>query len=205
MTLHMQFIADGALTLKAATPDKLPSQFVGLAYSGAVIARLALVIDLESTEVPGRMPLLSEHDRTAMVGVVETATKRAGGLEVAGKLFSDIAGSTAERLAQLAMRGAPLQMSIGLFNFAEEFVPAGQVVTVGGKTVPGPVTVLKRGVIRECSIVTLGADSATSAQLFSGAGARPARGVVRSPQDYLAKTAREAAEHRARQGGRVTR
>ena len=190
---HMQFIADGALTLKAATPDKLPSMFAGLAYSGAVIARLALVIDLESTEVPGTMVLLHEHDRTAIVGVVQSATKRAGGLEVAGRLFSDIAGSTAERLAQLAMRGAPLQMSIGLFNFAEEFVPAGQVVTVGGKTVPGPVTVLRRGVIRECSIVTLGADSATSARLFSSAGTHPAKGTLLTPQEYRAIRARQAA------------
>ena len=193
MTQHMQFIADGALTLKAATPDKLPSMFAGIAYTGAVIQRLALVIDIETTEVPATMVLLHEHSRTAIIGVVESATKRGGGLQVAGRLFSDIAGSTAERLAQLAMRGAPLQMSIGLFNFTEEFVPAGQVVTVGGKTVPGPVTVLKRGVIRECSIVTLGADSATSARLFSSASTHPAKGTVLSPATYIARRARQAA------------
>ena len=193
MTQHMQFIADGALTLKAATPDKLPSMFAGIAYTGAVIQRLALVIDIETTEVPATMVLLHEHSRTAIIGVVESATKRAGGLEVAGRLFSDIAGSTAEKLAQLAMRGAPLQMSVGLFGYTEEFVPAGQVVTVGGKPVPGPVTVLRRGVIRECSIVTLGADSATSARLFSGAGTRPVKGTLRTPQEYLAVRARQAA------------
>ena len=172
---HVRFTADGALSLSTATAGKLPSQFEGVAYSGAVIPRLALVIDLDSTEVGDRLPLLSEHDRQAVCGVVTSTVKRAGRLDVAGKLFSDIPGSQAEKLAMLSQRGAPLQMSVGLFSFTEEAIPVGRTVTVNSRTVPGPVTVLRNGQVRECSIVTLGADAATTARLFSDAGATAAR------------------------------
>ena len=57
----------------------------------------------------------------------------------------------------------------------------------------GPVTVLRRGVIRECSIVTLGADAKTSARLFSSAGTRPAKGTLLSASAYIASPARQAA------------
>jgi hypothetical protein len=106
-------------------------------------------------------------------------------------LFSDIPGSPAERIAQTAQRGAPYQMSVGLFNYSEEFISSGQHVKVHGKEHTGPLTVLRRGTVRECSIVALGADSATSARLF-GRDARQPVGGLSARAIYAAR--RRAAE-----------
>ncbi len=158
------------LTLRAE-PDasKLPTKFTGLAYSGGPVPRYDCVIDVNSTTVPQRMPLLAEHDRADMIGVIENSSSGANQIVVGGKLFSDMPGSTAERLAQLAQRGAPLQMSIGLFGYSEEAYAAGHSLTVNGRPVSGPITVLRGGTVREVSICTLGADPNTDVRLFRAA------------------------------------
>jgi hypothetical protein len=81
-------------------------------------------------------------------------------------LFSDVQGCAAQRIGTLAKRGAPYQQSIGLFNFRELFLPSGQTMSVNGRDVTGPITVLQGGTIREVSIVTLGADLDTTTQFF---------------------------------------
>jgi hypothetical protein len=124
-----------------------------------------VIIDLDTTTVNAPMQALSEHNRDACVGVIDTATKT-NKLVVSGRLFSDIAGSQGEKIALLAQRGVPYQISVGLYHYAEEYIGRGQSVTVNGKTVEGPVTVLRNGRVRECSIVTLGADSDAKARLF---------------------------------------
>lgn len=148
--------------------DALPSTFTGVAYSGGVAPSHNIVIDLDSTNVPESMALLYQHDHREIVGLVKGASKSADHqLIVAGSLFSDMAGSQAERIAQLSKREFPFQMSIGLFGYSEEWVPAGVSTTVNGRVIPGPITVLRNGTVRESSIVTLGADHRTSAQFFS--------------------------------------
>lgn len=159
------------LELKAAGDDKtaLPTRFGGVAYSGALVRQwgMGLVVDLGTTRVKERMPMLAEHDRREGVGVSDMAEIKDNQLIIAGSLFSDMAGSYAERIAQLAQRGMPFEMSIGLFDANEEFVATGKTVAVNGQTFTGPVTVLRDGIVREVSICTLGADAATTAQMFS--------------------------------------
>lgn len=159
------------LELKAAGDDKtaLPTRFGGIAYSGALVRQwgMGLVVDLGTTRVKERMPMLAEHDRREGVGVSDMAEIKDNQLIIAGSLFSDMAGSYAERIAQLAQRGMPFEMSIGLFDANEEFVATGKTVAVNGQTFTGPVTVLRDGTVREVSICTLGADAATTAQMFS--------------------------------------
>lgn len=155
------------LALASTDSAKLPSQFTGVAYSGGVAPGHGVVIDVSTTQVPASMALLSEHDRTGIVGLVDDAAVSNGQIIVKGKLFSDMPGSQAERIAQQAQRGFPYQMSIGLFDYTEEDVPRGQTRVVNNQLVAGPVTVLRNGKVRECSVVTLGADPQTSAAFFS--------------------------------------
>ena len=176
--------------LKPTTDGALPTRVEGIAYSGGIVPTLGVVIDLASTIVADRLPLLHEHGREAIVGAITRATITGGTLLVEGKLFSDIAGSLAEKIGQLAQRGAPFQMSVGLFGYAEEVVRAGQVVTVNGATVAGPVTVLRRGTVREVSLVTLGADPSAVARLF-GQGAKGTSTL--NPRAVFARRVREAA------------
>ena len=64
-------------------------------------------------------------------------------------------------------------MSVGLYGFTREFVPAGKSVQVNGQTFNGPVNVLRNGQVREVSVVTLGADPRTDSKFFE----QPSQGV----------------------------
>lgn len=152
--------------LRAATDGVLPQRFSGTAYSGGLVPEFGVVIDLASTTYKPRLPLLDSHMRRDVVGVIEQASTTAAKMVVSGRLFSDMPGSPAERIAQLAQRGAPFEMSVGLFAFTSEVIPAGRSVMVNGKSFDGPVTVLRNGQVREVSIVTLGADADTDAAFF---------------------------------------
>ncbi|MBL8316086.1 MAG: hypothetical protein JNK55_20305 [Rubrivivax sp.] len=158
------------LNLKAPAPGALPSRLEGVAYSGAIVPSYGVVIDVASTKATAPMVLLAEHDRSQIVGVVEQIAFAGGRITVQGRIFSDMPGSQAERIAQLAQRGTPWQLSVGLHAFTEEVLHLEQSATVNDQTVRGPLTVLRNGIVRECSIVTLGADRNTSARLFGGGG-----------------------------------
>jgi hypothetical protein len=157
---------EAPLELKAAADGALPAHFSGTAYSGGFVPDYEMVIDLASTTYKPRMALLDSHNRREIVGVIEQASTDKGAMSVAGRIFSDMAGSAAERIAQLASRGVPYEMSVGLYGFTREFVPAGKSVQVNGQTFNGPVNVLRNGQVREVSIVTLGADPRTDSKFF---------------------------------------
>jgi len=154
------------IELKAAADGALPAQFAGTAYSGGLVPDYGVVIDMATTTYNAKLPLLDSHSRWDIVGVIEQASTRDYQMQVAGKLFSDMPGSSAERIAQLAQRGVPYEMSVGLYAFTREFIPAGKSVPVNGQTFNGPVYVLRNGQVREVSIVTLGADPRTTSKFF---------------------------------------
>jgi len=146
----------------------LPQQFSGVGYSGAMVQNWgALVVDLATTKFATPMPLLAEHVRSEIIGVIDGGNNDGASLQVSGKIFSDIPGSQGEQIAQRAIRGAPYEMSIGLFEYNELWVAAGSSLMVNGQLFNGPLTVLQNGRVREVSIVSLGADANTDAQLFS--------------------------------------
>ena len=178
------------VALIPATAGATPSRVEGTAYSGNIVPNLGVVIDLSTTTVADRLPLLSEHDRQNIVGAITKATIEGGALNIEGRLFSDLVGSLAEKIGQLAQRGAPYQMSVGLYSFREDTIPSGQVATVNSRTVMGPATVLRNGVVREVSLVTLGADPHATARLF-GQGVKPPPTL--NVHSILARRVRQAA------------
>jgi hypothetical protein len=136
-----------ALLAPGAGSPKLAAQFTGVAYSGGVVSTLSVVVDVTITGVPAQMALLSERDRTGIIGLVDGAAVSNNQIIVKGKLFCDMPGSPAERIAHLAGRGFPYQMSVGLFGYTEESIPHGQTHNqmVNGKVLTGPLTVLRDG------------------------------------------------------------
>ncbi len=154
------------LELKAGD-SALPDRFTGTAYSGGFVPDYEVVIDLSTTTFNQKLPLLDNHYRGGIVGVVESAANKDNAMKVSGRLFSDMPGSPAERIAQLAQRGVPFEMSVGLYAFTTESIPAGKSVNVNGQVFNGPVNVLRKGQVREVSIVTLGADPKTAVQVFT--------------------------------------
>ena len=154
------------LELKAGG-SALPDRFTGTAYSGGFVPDYEVVIDLATTTFNQKLPLLENHYRGGIIGVIEQAAAKDHRMVVGGRLFSDMAGSAAERIAQLAQRGVPFEMSVGLYSFTTESIPAGKSVNVNGQVFNGPVNVLRKGQVREVSIVTLGADPKTAVQVFT--------------------------------------
>lgn len=154
------------IELKPATADGLPAKFSGTAYSGGFVPDYGIVIDMASTTYKQKMPLLDSHVRSEIIGVIDQAATQDGRMIVGGQVFSDMAGTPAERIAKLAQRGVPFEMSVGLYAYTREFVPQGKQATVNGQVFNGPVNVLRNGQVREVSIVTLGADPRTESTFF---------------------------------------
>jgi hypothetical protein len=152
-------------------------QFAGVAYSGGPVpyGMGAVVIDLASTKAPAPMPLLHAHDHAAVIGKVASVTNNGQQLSDAGELFTDI-DPLALGIVQRADRGTPFQQSVGIYDYTEEFIPAGHVVDINGRTLQGPLTVMRNGTVREISLCPLGADAKTSAAFFDADQRAPTQG-----------------------------
>ncbi|MDP1649649.1 MAG: hypothetical protein Q8M01_15815 [Rubrivivax sp.] len=164
---HNTVLLNAPLALKAGADGALPNRFSGTAYSGGFVPDFEVVIDLATTKFNEKLPLLDNHYRSDIIGVIEQAAARDHRMVVGGRLFSDMPGSPAERIAQLAQRGVPFEMSVGLYSYTREAVPAGKSVSVNGQVFHGPLNVLRNGQVREVSIVTLGADPRTAVAVFA--------------------------------------
>ena len=164
---HAPLYLSAPLDLAAAAGDTLPRLFSGVAYSGGLVSdwTTPIVIDLASTDAVDGMPLLYLHDQARDIGTVSVANNDGLSLTVSGDLFSDL-DDHARTIAAKAGRGARYQMSVGLFGATAEEVKIGPV-DVNGRTLHAPITVLRRGTVREVSIVPLGADRHTSAAFLS--------------------------------------
>lgn len=151
-------------------------QFKGVAYSGGIITdhpffeRIAF--DLESTTVETPAPLLLNHESGDPIGLIEKASVGKN-IEIAGRLFSDVEGNGAIKVAKMADRGMPWQMSVGIFPGEVSEVKAGKSVTLNGQKFDGPLTVLRQNRVREVSFCALGADGNTSAEVFAIGGNGP--------------------------------
>jgi hypothetical protein len=147
--------------------------FSGIAYAGGVITdhpffdRVAF--DLASTKFEAPAPLLFNH--VVPVGVVKSAAIGAQ-IDISGELFSDI-DADAKAIAEKADRGMPWQMSVGIWPGRVDQIPAGQSVQINGQTFVGPLSVFRDNRVRETSIVPLGADDKTAAQVFHARAGEP--------------------------------
>lgn len=168
-----EIVLTAPLNFAAADGNAIPGKFTGTAYSGGFVPGYGVVVDMATTQFATTMPLLADHDHAQIIGLVSDSKTNGTNLTVSGTLFSDMPGSRAEQIAQLAQRGMPFQMSIGLYGYNELYVPAGKSETVNGQQFQGPVTVLQNGKVREVSVVALGADPNTDAQFFNAPTSTP--------------------------------
>jgi hypothetical protein len=154
--------------------DEGRRRFSGVAYSGQLIARHwawgDLIFDLDSIDMPERVPVLVEHDRRQRAGVIDKfSVDPEKGLEVSGYLLDNEHGGM---VAADADAGFPWQMSVNIEPALVEEVPRGEIV-VNGHSLKGPVTVFRQGAIREVSFTPTGADRHTSATVFTHQEALP--------------------------------
>lgn len=171
-----------ATVLEAARRTKL-SRIEIKAYSGGVLhidGRGAVLIDLSGMELPGSVPLLADHQNNleSLIGSGE-AVVRQGQLFVMGTLAQT---DSAKQVIALS-RAADLQASVGVQVVESRFVREGEQVTANGRTHTAEadgLTFVSKSILREVSILPLGADANTEVSI----AAKAVKGVEMGKEDH---------------------
>lgn len=157
----------GLELLAAASADNAPARVSLTAYTGVPMKldgfAYPVVVDLETLRVNrGSTPLLRSHDPERVAGHSTRIDVTQQRLKVDGVL-SGVPQYT-DDIAYTAGRGFTWQVSMGAgLSQKPEFVPAGESAKVNGRVWKGPVLVARNAVLREVSLLAMGADSDTSA------------------------------------------
>ena len=162
----MLTLAEEPYELPKQEGDK-PVRCTGVAYSGGSFRQwwsaLPCYVDLSGMRLAEQVCLMYDHDYDpeCRLGVIE-AKNDGKTLTIDGEF------DTGNALAQSIIRAGKKfnwQLSIGAENVKVERVDEGTVETINGSTVNGPALVVRESVLREVSIVAIGADAKTSMEI----------------------------------------
>ena len=162
----MLTLAEGSYEVPKQEGDK-PVRCTGVAYSGGSFRQwwsaLPCYVDLSGMRMAEQVCLMLDHDYDpeCRLGVIE-AKNDGKTLTIDGEF------DTGNPLAQSIIRAGKKfnwQLSIGAENVKVERVDEGTVETINGNTVNGPAIVVRESVLREVSIVAIGADAKTSMEI----------------------------------------
>ena len=162
----MLTLAEGSYEVPKQEGDK-PVRCTGVAYSGGSFRQwwsaLPCYVDLSGMRMAEQVCLMLDHDYDpeCRLGVIE-AKNDGKTLTIDGEF------DTGNPLAQSIIRAGKKfcwQLSIGAENVKVERVDDGTVETINGNTVNGPALVVRESVLREVSIVAIGADAKTSMEI----------------------------------------
>ena len=162
----MLTLAEEPYELPKQDGDK-PVRCTGVAYSGGSFRQwwsaLPCYVDLSGMRMAEQVCLMYDHDYDpeCRLGVIE-AKNDGKTLTIDGEF------DTGNPLAQSIIRSGKKfnwQLSIGAENVKVERVDEGTVETINGNTVNGPALVVRESVLREVSIVAIGADAKTSMEI----------------------------------------
>lgn len=146
-------------------------RFVGVANSGKPFSYYSdwMVVDFQDLQLKSKTAVLLEHDRAQVAGVAQLYLENHT-LYAQGVLMNNEHG---QYITQLADEGFPWEMSVQVEAASYEQVAAGKTVSVNGATLNGPITVMRRCMIREVSFVINGADAQTQATVLSAPQINP--------------------------------
>ena len=134
----------------------------GLAYGGGKMNlpgwKFPVVVDLAGMEIPDTVPLLTNHENKtdSRVGMISASVKN-NALEITGEIVSD--SKDAHDIVAQSKAGADWQLSIGADVRECELVKGSR--EVNGQTIDGPFYHIQKSVLREVSVVAVGADAST--------------------------------------------
>jgi phage major head subunit gpT-like protein len=151
-------------------------RFSMVGYTGGVIrqswSREPVVIDLAGMTVPSVVPIVFGHDYSLESVLGQGSASVGSELVIDGAILAK--SEAAGQVVQLGDAGYQWQASVGADVDEQMLVGSGDTVTVNGRTFEGPVRIVTRSTLRECSFVTLGADAATAVVITaSSAGESP--------------------------------
>jgi phage major head subunit gpT-like protein len=184
------------MRLKANGAGK-PKRFSILAYSGGLLPvdgfAHSVVVDLSGLETPGSIPILIDHTKSveATLGLTDNIHNDGAKLTLSGV----VTGQSQMALQVLAQSAAghTWQASIGAMVIESEDIPAGQTATANGQTFVGPVIIARRSVLRETSVLPMGADSTTSVNLAASARRFLKGSAAMSFEDFITSLGLDAA------------
>ncbi len=157
------------LTVEAAeSGEKQMPRFHMVAYTGGPMRVEGfphpVVVDLEGLSVDRQdIPVRLDHNPRQGVGHTNRVAVENGEVVADGLISRDT--SWARDVAKSGANGFPWQASIGASVIEAEFIPNGQTVTVNGRTMTGPLHVVRKAVLKEISFVDSGADGRTHARV----------------------------------------
>ena len=159
--------AEAVNILQAAADRQQAPRLEILAYSGGLMNVPAwgpVVIDLQGLDVSAAVPILADHDAT-LRGIVGhgQATVEGGKLFVRGPVAPIM--QAGRQVLELAASGFPFGASVGVEPLQRERIEAGGTVSLNNRTIQAAgsgFTLIRRGRLREVSIVPTGADASTS-------------------------------------------
>lgn len=169
-TLHLT--ADVELTAASADGTRRPT-FEILAYTGAPM-RLAgfangVIIELAGLKPRGpRIPILRDHDNGRVIGQADSITIDRSGVRLAGTITGD--DDDARSIVTHSKNGFRWQASIGATIVRQEFLREGEKATVNGRSVAGPMTIVRQASLFETSFVAVGADGDTETNIAARRG-----------------------------------
>ena len=139
--------------------------FSGVANSGLPFDYWGgrVVVDFDGIQFKEKLPVLLEHDREQIAGWCALSLTDKG-LCVSGSLLNNEYG---KKIILAADGGFPWEMSVDCRPDSVEEVKVGVSKKVNGREVTGEVRVLHGVTVREVSFCATGADSHTSATVFS--------------------------------------
>ncbi len=209
----------GKVNLKAESAEStdLPTRFDILAYTGGKLDvdgfDLPVVIDLNGLEAEGEIPIPIKHntDDEMILGQTDSDGIKNSGTDLwlSGPVTADPEQSpSVKRVLTMGKNGHTWQASVGAKVEESYDVAAGVTIEVNGQSLTGPFTHATRSVLRETSVLGMGADKNTRVILAQQ------KGQIMSFEEWLlsvmgldASTLNDAArsvfmeQYEAQQGG----
>jgi len=164
------------LMIEAAAEGGKP-KVIGLAYSGGKMSipgwKNPIVVDLAGMQIPEQVPLLLNHENrtSSRVGMISAKVEE-NTLTIEGEIVAK--GEQADGIVEQAKSGADWQLSIGAEVAESELVSDKRVVN--GQAIAGPFTHIKKSVLREVSVVAVGADMSTRMSVAASFSLTPKEG-----------------------------
>ncbi len=152
----------------------VPTRFEILAYTGGKLRvtgfKLPVVVDLLGLEASGEIPVAIKHDTgtATLLGQTDPNEIINDGrqLMLGGPITADPELSPdVKRVIAMHNKGHRWQASIGAEVHDQHDVPAGTSVVINGQEHLGPFTHATKSVLRETSVLGMGADRKTSVTL----------------------------------------
>ena len=178
-----------------------------LAYTGGIlrIKRQNYVVALDGLEFSGQTPLLADHN-DGLDGLVGhgSASVESDKLFISGVVVTG--DKPADRIVELAKAGQQLQASVGVQPTETQYIRPGEKVFVNGRTITSPddgLTLVTKGILKEVSICTLGADANTQVFIEAKKDNMTTQATIENKTDELKAVPDESGDLHAAETERI--